>query len=72
VGHQLGNGLCATSGSMVCASYPVNFIMSIQPITSANVPLLFHLTIRDLRIAAGDASGAVDFLAQTDLCAAPH
>jgi hypothetical protein len=57
---------------MVCASYPVNFIMSIQPITSANVPLLFHLTIRDLRIAAGDASGAVDFLAQTDLCAAPH
>jgi hypothetical protein len=33
---QRNNGLCATSGSMPCASYPVNFIMPIQPMTSAN------------------------------------
>src|SRR6266849_26235 len=33
---QPNNGLCATRGSMPCASYPVNFIMPIQPMTSAN------------------------------------
>src|SRR5260370_23653284 len=33
---QPHNGLCATSGSMPCASYPVNFIMPIQPMTIAN------------------------------------
>jgi hypothetical protein len=51
-----------------CASYPVNFIMPIQPITRANVSFftsLFPIS----RIAAGYVGCTAKFLAQTNLSA---